>query len=139
MPSTIFTLLVKDIEQLHTEKQKNWFKLKYNSQETSRQEITKAFSLPSADNSSEAWQYPKTTHPALPEKKIFQSQEQMTFFFLFTMCNFIYFFIYFFYFCIKFYSILHILPILLFFALQFLHPVVKKKKIILLAPKPLSI
>lgn len=45
MQSTIFTLLVKDIEQLHIEKEKNWFKLKYNSQEMSRQEITKAFSL----------------------------------------------------------------------------------------------
>lgn len=45
MLSTIFTPLVKDIEQLETEKEKNWFKLKYNSQETSHQEITKAFSL----------------------------------------------------------------------------------------------
>lgn len=46
--STIFTFLLKDIEQLHTEnrkKRKNWFKLKYTSQEMSRQEITKAFSL----------------------------------------------------------------------------------------------
>jgi len=49
MPSAIFTLPVKDIDQLHTEKEKNWFKLKCNSQEMSRQETTKAFSfLPTA-------------------------------------------------------------------------------------------
>lgn len=45
MSSTSLTLLVKDTEQLRTEKEKNWCKLKYNSQEMSRQEITKAFSL----------------------------------------------------------------------------------------------
>lgn len=67
MQTTIFTLLVKDIEQLHTEKENNWFKLKHNSQETSHQEITEAFSLLLTAHPKPG-SIPRQ-HPALPGKK----------------------------------------------------------------------
>lgn len=93
MPSTISMLLVKDIEQLHTKKEKNWFKLKYNSQEMSRQEITKAFSFLLTAHPRHGSIPRQHTLLCLkpPKNKVLQSYKQITFFF--TLCNFIYFLI----------------------------------------------
>lgn len=108
-------------------KRKNWFKLKYTSQEMSRQEITKAFSLLLTAHARQG-NIPRQ-HTLLclkKKKKIAVLRTNWGVFWLFcflvffiTLCNYIYgpFNIFLWYF-IQFYSWL---------LLWFLHPVVKKK------------
>lgn len=90
MPSTIFTSLVKDIKQLHAEKEKNWFKLKYNSRETSRQEITKAFSLSLTAHPRHGNTTRQHTLLCLEKKSSFAAKEITELLTFFFFGNFIY-------------------------------------------------